>query len=70
MLGTSTLGVTGWNHPNAFGHLGLSNIFTWADPDRELVVALLTTGKPVLGTHLLAVPRFISAIHESFPAQA
>ena len=29
---------------------------------------LLTTGKPILGTHLLALPRVISEIHRSFPA--
>ena len=68
MHGTDTISLYGWNHPRAFGHVGMSNSFTWADPDRELVVALLTTGKPILGTHLLAFPRVISEIHRSFPA--
>ena len=68
MHGTDTVSLYGWNHPRAFGHVGMSNSFTWADPDRELVVALLTTGKPILGTHLLALPRVISEIHRSFPA--
>jgi CubicO group peptidase (beta-lactamase class C family) len=67
MLGTDSFSLFGWNHPRAFGHLGLSNLFTWADPDRELVVALLTTGKPVLGTHLLSLPKLIATIHEEFP---
>ena len=68
MHGTGTASIYGWNHPRAFGHVGMSNSFTWADPDRDLVVALLTTGKPILGTHLLALPRVICAIHQSFPA--
>jgi CubicO group peptidase (beta-lactamase class C family) len=67
MHGTDTISLYGWNHPRAFGHVGMSNSFTWADPDRELVVALLTTGKPILGTHLLALPRVIYDIHKSFP---
>ncbi len=68
MLGTDAVNVFGWNHPNAFGHIGLSNLYTWADPDRHLVVAFLTTGKPVLGTHLAAFPQVIAEIHEAFPA--
>lgn len=67
MLGTDTISLYGWNHPRAFGHLGLSNSFTWADPDRDLVVALLTTGKAVIGTHLPAVYNLVSEIHRSFP---
>ncbi len=67
MHGTGTLSLYGWNHPRAFGHVGMSNSFTWADPDRELVVALLTTGKPILGTHLRALPGVIMQIHRSFP---
>lgn len=32
----------------AFGHLGFSNVLVYADPDRQLVVVLLNTGKPLL----------------------
>ncbi len=67
MLGTSTISLYGWNHPRAFGHLGLANSFTWADPDRDLVVALLTTGKAVLGTHVGALLALIAQIHRTFP---
>jgi CubicO group peptidase (beta-lactamase class C family) len=68
MHGTDTLSLYGWNHPRAFGHIGMSNSFTWADPDRDLVVAFLTTGKPILGTHILALPRVVFDIDRSFPA--
>ena len=44
----------------------MKNLFTWADPERELVVALLTTGKPVLGTHMVALVRLFTGIHETF----
>ena len=69
MLGSATASLYGWNHPRAFGHVGMSNLFTWADPDRHLVVALLTTGKPVLGPHMVALSQLISHIHETFPEQ-
>jgi len=66
MMGSKTLSLYGWNHPRLFGHVGMSNTFTWADPDRDLVVALITTGKPILGPHLLAFVRLISGIHRQF----
>jgi CubicO group peptidase (beta-lactamase class C family) len=66
MLGSDSISLFGWNHPRAFGHVGMSNLFTWADPDRELVVALLTTGKPVLGTHMVPLVRLFTGIHETF----
>ncbi len=67
MLGTETISLYGWNHPRAFGHVGMSNLFTWADPDHELVVALLTTGKPVFGSHLPALVRLMAGIYEIVP---
>ena len=67
MLGTESISLYGWNHPRAFGHVGMSNLFTWADPDRELVVALLPTGKPVIGNHLPALVRLMGGIYEVFP---
>jgi CubicO group peptidase (beta-lactamase class C family) len=67
MLGNEQASLFGWDHPRAFGHLGMSNMFTWADPDRDLVVALLTTGKPLLGPHLVAIPQLIGEIHKQFP---
>ena len=70
MLGGEGLTLYGWHHPEAFGHLGMSNLLTWAEPDRDLAVAILTTGKPVLGTHMLAFPRMIGAIHDAFPVRS
>jgi CubicO group peptidase (beta-lactamase class C family) len=67
MLGNHYLSPFGWNHPRAFGHLGLSNVFCWADPERELVVSLLTTGKPIASLHILALARLFSEVHECFP---
>lgn len=55
MLGAQMLSLFGPNTHHAFGHLGLSNIVGWADPERRLSGALLTSGKPVLGPHLVPI---------------
>jgi CubicO group peptidase (beta-lactamase class C family) len=67
MLGSPYLSLYGWNHPHAFGHLGLTNIFSWADPERDLVVAVLTTGKPVISLHALRLIQLVSGLHATFP---
>lgn len=67
MLGNRYMSLFGWNHPEAFGHLGLSNIFCWADPERDLVVSVLTTGKPIVSLHTIRLVQFHSAIHDTFP---
>lgn len=55
MLGARVLSLFGPHTHHAFGHLGFTNIVGWADPERRLSGALLTSGKPVLGPHLLAI---------------
>ncbi len=55
MLGARTLSPFGPHTHHAFGHLGLTNIVGWADPERRLSGALLTSGKPVIGPHLVAI---------------
>ena len=69
MLGNDSLSLYGWKHPEAFGHLGLTNIFCWADPETELAVSLLTTGKPVISLHTLRLAQLHSQIHEAFPVR-
>ena len=48
MLGAQWFSLYGPHTTRAFGHLGLTNIFAWADPDREVAAAILTSGKPVI----------------------
>lgn len=35
------------NAPRAFGHVGFTTVVAWADPERELSVCLMNTGKPL-----------------------
>ena len=55
MLGARVLSLYGPHTHFAFGHLGFTNIVGWADPERRVSGALLTSGKPVLGPHLVAI---------------
>jgi CubicO group peptidase (beta-lactamase class C family) len=63
MLGARPAGLYGPNTPDAYGHLGFMNILGWADPSRHLSAALLTTGKAILGTHLVALGRLLAVIN-------
>lgn len=67
MLGGSPAGIYGRNSHYAYGHLGLSNVFCWADPERDISVAILNSGKPVLGSHLAALPRLLFSIPANCP---
>lgn len=62
MMGGSPVGIFGRNSANAFGHLGLLNILTWADPDRDISVALITTGKPFLAHNIPSLFKVLSCV--------
>ncbi len=69
MRGGAPMNLFGLNSPNSFGHLGYLNNFTWADPDRDLSVAILTTGKQVVGPHLLSLNLLLANINRQFKRQ-
>ena len=75
ILGERPFGLYGGNCPRAFGHLGFINIVCWADPARDLSVALLNTGKsmaarsiPSLGRVLWAIGHHCSPVRSARPA--
>lgn len=67
ILGNKPIGLYGPMTGEAFGHIGFTNIFCWADPQRDISVSLLTTGKSVLGTHLPALANVLYQISEQCP---
>jgi CubicO group peptidase (beta-lactamase class C family) len=69
MLGNSPVGLYGPTTRHAFGHLGLTNIFCWADRQRDTSVALLTTGKPLVGTHVAALGKLLFATSMHCPSK-
>lgn len=65
MLGGERFTPYGPHTPRAFGHLGFTNVVAWADPDRQLSVGLMTSGKPFITPGQIAwlrVARTISGI--------
>ena len=72
MLGTKRLSPFGPDTRRAFGHVGFINVTTWADPERQTAVALLTSGKPFIAGHLrrlYALLGTISATTEDRPTR-
>ena len=67
MLGSGHSSRTGGIARRPSATVGMSNLFTWADRDRELVVANLTTGKPVIGPHLVPLVKLLTGINQVFP---
>jgi len=61
MLG-SRVSVYGLHTEDVFGHLGFTNVFVYADPSRDLAVALMTTGKPTLSPGLVRTAQLVQAI--------
>jgi CubicO group peptidase (beta-lactamase class C family) len=64
MLGNSPLGMFGPDTKQAYGHLGFMNILCWADPQRDISVALLNTGKSLGGRHVIAFADVLRTISE------
>jgi CubicO group peptidase (beta-lactamase class C family) len=48
MLGADWLSPYGPDTRYAFGHIGFTNIVGWADPERQVAAALMTSGKPLV----------------------
>lgn len=65
MLGAKYFSLYGVRTSKAFGHMGLSNTVVWADPERDISVALVTTGKPAVTPEAvlwLAITHTISSV--------
>lgn len=67
MLGGLPLGLFGSRSHHAFGHIGLSNNLSWADPERGISVALLVSGIPLLAGNLGALSRLVFTIANACP---
>jgi len=67
MLGQWPVSLFGWDTPQAFGHLGFTNIFSWADPERDLAAAVVTSGKPFLNAEVVRLLALIFVVGQAFP---
>jgi CubicO group peptidase (beta-lactamase class C family) len=48
MLGGNWFSLYGADSPRAFGHIGFTTVALWADPERDLSVCIMTSGKPFI----------------------
>lgn len=62
MLGGAPYGMYGKNTHYAYGHLGYANIVCWADPQRDIAVSIMNTGKLIVGPHLKSFFKLIGAV--------
>jgi len=67
MLGGEYLSMYGFGSHHAFGHLGLTNVVAWADPERHLSVAIMTSGKPVMYPEMFRAISLVYAIAAAVP---
>lgn len=70
MLGDDPVGLFGPRSASAFGHLGLLNVMAWADPSRDISVAMLNTGKSLAPASLRYTAAVLAAISKAFPQTA
>lgn len=67
MLGSKRFGPFGLDAPAAFGHTGLVNIAMWADPERDLAAAVVSSGKPGGHPEAKRYPAVLDAIAAAVP---
>ena len=70
MLGAQRLSLYGPDTELAFGHLGFTNVFGWADPERALAGGLITSGKPVVYPEIIDLWRLMRSIGLEAPKVA
>lgn len=67
MLGAEWFSLYGPFTRHAFGHLGLTNVVGWADPDRDVSGAILTSGKPVVTPEVVYLFEILRRIGAACP---
>jgi len=67
MLGGQYLSFYGPDTPKAFGHLGFTNVLAYADPQRDITVCLMNTGKPFVTIKLLLWLNIMRVIAKRIP---
>lgn len=69
MLGGKWVSLYGPDTEQAFGHLGFTNIIAWADPERRVAAALMTSGKPLLYAQIYYVWSLLRQIGIACPKE-
>jgi CubicO group peptidase (beta-lactamase class C family) len=67
MLGANLLSLYGLRTTRAFGHLGFTTVMTYADPERDISVGLMTSGKPFFVPGLVHMVELLQTIAKLCP---
>jgi len=67
MLGGRLASLYGLRSQRAFGHVGFTNVFLYADPSRDIAVSLMTTGKVALSPGLARTLMIMQTIAHRIP---
>jgi CubicO group peptidase (beta-lactamase class C family) len=67
ILGARFASPYGFNTSRAFGHLGFTNVFVYADPARDIAVGFMTSGKPALSPALVRTLWVMQTIARRIP---
>jgi len=67
MLGGRLASLYGLRTQRAFGHVGFTNVFVYADPSRDIAVSLMTSGKPALSPGLARTLLVMQTIAHRIP---
>jgi len=67
MLGSKRSSVLGPDTEQAFGHMGFTNVIAYADPERDISVAFMNSGKPLIAVESLWWINATRTICESIP---
>ena len=70
MLGAQWLSLYGPDTLHAYGHLGFTNVICWADPERDIAAALMTSGKPFIYPELYYLFELLRQIGLACPKAA
>jgi len=69
ILGGKWFSLYGVDTQYAFGHLGFTNVIGWADPERQIAGALMTSGKPLLYPEIIYAFDFFRQINNACPKE-
>jgi CubicO group peptidase (beta-lactamase class C family) len=70
MLGAQWFSLYGPETKRAFGHLGFTNIISWADPERRVAATLMTSGKPLIYAEIYHVWNILRQIGLACPRES
>jgi CubicO group peptidase (beta-lactamase class C family) len=69
MKGGDRFSLFGMHTRKAFGHLGFSNVLVYSDPERQLSVAFLNTGKPMLAPGMVPWAMLVQRLAAMVPRE-